>query len=153
MKALGGPEQHGKRIGKAIDEYVERFDGQRSSLSIHYKLLLIERCRPFLEKKTFDQLDTRTILQLYDELSKQSAKGALSENSIKRIQSDLRHFFNRSIEVGFIDELPKFPRIKTQASRRPHFDSKAWRTLVRHLREFIKVTNRKTLRDRSMFIQ
>ncbi|MEP3051806.1 MAG: site-specific integrase [Erythrobacter sp.] len=150
VKALGGSTPNGKRIGKAIDEYIEHFDCQRSVLSIHYKLLLIERCRTFLEKKTFGQLDTRTLLQLYDELSKQSTKGSLSENSIKRIQSDLRHFLNWSIEAGFIDDLPKFPKIKTQASRRPHFDSKAWRTLVRHLREFIKVTNQKTLRDRSM---
>ncbi|MEO0418789.1 MAG: tyrosine-type recombinase/integrase [Pseudomonadota bacterium] len=150
VKALSGPEQQKQRIGKAIDEYVQRFEVKRSTLSIHYKLLLIERCRSFLEKKTFDQLDPRLISQLYDELSKQSTKGSLSENSIKRIQSDLRHFLNWSIEAGFIDELPKFPRIKTQASRRPHFDSKAWRTLVRHLREFIKVTNGKTLRDRSM---
>ncbi|MEM7779460.1 MAG: tyrosine-type recombinase/integrase [Pseudomonadota bacterium] len=150
VKVLGGPQQQGQRIGKAIDEYVQRFESQRSTRSIHYKLLLIERCRSLLEKKTFDQLDTRMISQLYDELSKRSAKGSLSENSIKRIQSDLRHFLNWCIEAGFIDELPKFPRIKTQASRRPHFDSKAWRTLVRHLREFIKVTNRKTLRDRSM---
>ncbi|MEO0462870.1 MAG: tyrosine-type recombinase/integrase [Pseudomonadota bacterium] len=150
VKVFAGPEQKGQRIGKAIDEYIQRFESQRSTLSIHYKLLLIERCRSFLEKKTFDQLDTRMISQLYDELSRQSTKGALSENSIKRIQSDLRHFLNWCIEAGFIDELPKFPRIKTQASRRPHFDSKAWRTLVRHLREFIKVTNGKTLRDRSM---
>ncbi len=150
VRILSGPEQQGQRIGKAIDEYVDRFDSQRSVLSLHYKLLLIDRCRSFLEKKTFDQLDTRTITQLYDELSKQSTKGSLSENSIKRIQSDLRHFLNWCIEAGFIDELPKFPRIKTQASRRPHFDSQAWRTLVRHLREFIKVTNGKTLRDRSM---
>ena len=150
VKSRGQPLNAGRRIGKAIDEYVERFETQRSILSIHYKLLLMERCRPFLEKKTFDQLDTRLISELYDELSKQSTKGSLAENSIKRIESDLRHFLNWCIEAGFIDELPKFPRIKTQPSRRPHFDSKAWRTLVRHLREFIKVTNQKTLRDRSM---
>jgi len=89
VRALGGPEQQEQRIGIAIDEYVQRFENQRSTLSIHYKLLLIERCRSFLEKKTFGQLDTRLISELYDELSKQSTRGSLSENSIKRIQSDL----------------------------------------------------------------
>ncbi|WP_379553550.1 tyrosine-type recombinase/integrase [Qipengyuania sp. DGS5-3] len=150
VKSLSGPKQQGERIGKAIDEYVQRFESKRSMLSIHYKLLLIERCRSFLEKKTFDQLDTRLISQLYEELSKNSTKGSLSENSIRRIQSDLRHFLNWCVEAGFLDELPKLPKIKTQPSRRPHFDSNTWRRLVRHFREFVKVTNRKTLRDRSM---
>ena len=150
VKSLSGPEQSGHRIGKAIDGYVDKFDGQRSKLSIHYKLLLIERCRSFLEKKTFDSIDTRMLSELVGQLSKNSVKGFLTDNSIKRIQSDLRHFFNWSIEEGYLDQLPRFPKINSEASRRPHFNSNDWRKLVRHLREFVKVSNQKVLRDRSM---
>jgi integrase len=148
--AYGVPKPSGRKIGKAIDAYLERFDSQRSQLSIHYKLLLIERCRLFLEKKTFDSLDTQTLSELLGELSKGSTKGSLSDNSIKRIQSDLKHFLNWCVDEGYLDQLPRFPRSKSQPSRRPHFNSRDWRKLVRHLREFVKVNNRTTLRHRSM---
>lgn len=148
--AYGSPEQSSQKIGKAIDGYVDRFDGKRSKLSIHYKLLLIERCRSFLEKKSFDSLDTQTLSELIGQLSKYSTKGSLSDNSIKRIQSDLKHFLKWCVEEGYLDQQPRFPKIKSQPSRRPHFDSNDWRKLTRHLREFVKVKNRTTFRHRSM---
>jgi len=152
VKSLSGEEPTGQKIGKAIQSYIDRFEGERSRESIHYKLLLIERCRPFLEKKTFDKLDTRLLSELTSHLSTTSQKGRLTANSIKRIYSDLKHFFNWCVEEDYLTKLPRFPRINSEASRRPHFDSKDWRKLVRHLREFIKVENQKVLRDRSMLI-
>lgn len=150
VKVLGGEKPAGQKIGKAIERYKECFESDRHRLSIHYKLLLISRCEPFLERKTFDQLDTQLISNLTAELSSSSVKGKLSANSIKRVHSDLKHFLNWCVEEGFTDKLPTFPRVGSEASRRPHFNSEDWRKLVRHLREFVKVTNRKTLRDRSM---
>jgi integrase len=152
VKVLGGANLNAKKIGEAIEAYTTRIAPQRARLSIHYKVLLVERCAPFLAKKTFDELDTALLSKLITYLSQGSTKGYLSANTIKRIHSDLKHFFGWCVEEGHIDKIPKFPRIASENSRRPHFDEKDWRKLTRHLREFVKVANKATLRDRKMLV-
>ena len=152
VKVLSGANPHARRIGKAIDAFVTRFDSQRSRLSIQYKILLLERCKPFLAGKTFDELDTALLSGLIGCLSENSSKGHLSANTIRRIHSDLKHFLNWCVEEGYLSKPPVFPRITSENARRPHFDSADWRKLTRHLREFVKVTNRATLRDRKMLV-
>lgn len=153
VKVLGGANLNAKRIGGAIEAYVNRISPERSRLSIHYKILLIERCQPFLAKKTFDDLDTALLSKLITYLAEQSPKGYLSANTIKRIYSDLLHFLGWCVEEGYLDKIPKFPRIATENTRRPHFDEKDWRKLTRHLREFVKIKNKATLRDRTMLVK
>lgn len=85
-------------------------------------------------------------------LASESSKGALSANTIKRIHSDLKHFLGWCVEEGYLDNIPKFPKIAAENARRPHFDDKDWRKLTRHLREFVKVKNKATLRDRKMLV-
>ena len=46
VKVLGGANLNAKKIGEAIEAYITRISPDRSRLSIHYKILLIERCRP-----------------------------------------------------------------------------------------------------------
>lgn len=153
VKVLGGANLNAKKIGEAIKAYVTRLTPDRSRLSIHYKILLIERCEPFLAKKTFDDLDTALLSKLILHLSEQSTKGYLSANTIKRIHSDLQHFLNWCVEEGYLLKVPKFPRIAAENTRRPHFDEKDWRKLTRHLREFVKIKNKATLRDRTMLVK
>lgn len=152
VKVLGGANLNAKKIAEAIEGYKKRLEPSRDRLSIHYKLLLVERCLPFLEKKTFDDLDTALLSKLIIKLAENSKKGSLSANTIKRIHSDLKHFLGWCVEEGYLDKLPKFPRIASENSRRPHFDEKDWRKLTRHLREFVKVENKATLRDRTMLV-
>lgn len=152
VKALGGANLNAKKIGDAIEAYTTRISPDRSRLSIHYKILLIGRCEPFLAKKTFDDLDTALLSQLITYLSQQSPKGHLSANTVKRIHSDLKHFFGWCVEEGYLDKITKFPRIASENTRRPHFDEKDWRKLTRHLREFVKIDNKATLRDRTMLV-
>ena len=152
VKVLGGANLNAKKIGEAIEAYITRISPDRSRLSIHYKILLIERCRPFLAKKTFDDLDTALLSKLITFLSQESTKGHLSANTVKRIHSDMKHFFGWCVEEGYLDKIPKFPRIASENTRRPNFDEKDWRKLTRHLREFVKVENKATLRDRTMLV-
>jgi len=56
------------------------------------------------------------------------------------------------VEEGYLKEVPKLPRINGEQSRRPHFNEKEWRKITRHLREFVKVDNKKTLRERTMLV-
>lgn len=152
VKVLGGADLNARKISEAIEGYFKRFKKDRDQLSVHYRLLLLERCKQFLGTKTFADLNTAMLDDLVEYLSENSVKGSLSPNSIKRVQSDLKHFLNWCVEEGFLEVIPKFPRVKSKQSRRPHFGPFEWRILVRHLREFVKVTNGKTLRDRTMLI-
>jgi integrase len=152
VKVLSGGNPHAKKIGKAIEGYVARFDSQRSRLSVQYKILLLERCKPFLASKTFDELDTALLSGLMGSLSENSSKGHLSANTIKRIHSDLKHFLHWCVEEGYLDKVPVFPRTSSDNARRPHFDGADWRKLTRHLREFVKVKNKATLRARTMLV-
>jgi integrase len=152
VKVLSGANPHSKRISGAIEAYIARFEPQRSRLSVQYKILLLERCKPFLAGKTIDELDTTLLSGLIDYLSAKTVKGHLSANTIRRHYSDLKHFLHWSVEQGFLEKIPTFPKIAAENSRRPHFDSSDWKKLTRHLREFVKVKNRATLRDRKMLV-
>jgi integrase len=150
VKSLTGEVVSGKRIGPAIDGYVRRLEADKERLSVSYKILLMKRARPFLERKTFNEVSASLLSELVDYLSDKSTKKSLSPNSIKRIQSDLKHFFGWCVEQGHLEQLPRFPKVNSKASRRPHFDAKDWQHLTRHLREFVKVENRATRRNREM---
>lgn len=152
VKVLGGADFNSRKILEAIEGYSKRFGRDRDTLSVRYRLLLLERCKPFFGKKTFADLNTALIDDLIEFLSENSTKGSLSPNSIKRIQSDLKHFLNWCVEEDYLEAIPKLPRVKSRQSRRPHFDPLSWRRLVRHLREFIKVTNGKIHRDRTLLV-
>lgn len=110
----------------------------------------MQRVTPTLNSKTFDELSTLLLSQVVDDQIAMSRKRQLSPNTIKRIFGDLRHFLNWCCEQGYVDTVPKFPKIKGTASRRPHFDATDWKRLTRHLQEFVKIENRAVRRDRMM---
>ena len=150
VKSLTGEAPPGKRIGPVIEAYVKRLEPDRAKRSIHYKILLMERVKPTLDRKTFDELSTSLLTQVIDDQKAMTRKASLSPNTIKRIYGDLRHFLQWCQDQGHIDALPKFPKVNGVASRRPHFDPKDWKKLTRHLQEFVKIENRAVRRDRMM---
>jgi integrase len=150
VKSLSGGSPPAKRIGPAIDSYVKRLEPDRSRESVHHKILLMNRVKPTLDRKTFDELSTSLLSQVVDDLIAVTKKGTLSPNTIKRIYGDLRHFLQWCTDQGHIDAMPKFPKVNGISSRRPHFDPRDWKKLTRHLQEFVKVENRAVKRDRMM---
>ena len=150
VKSLTGEAPPAKNIGPAIKSYIERLEAQPHKLSLHYKILLMKRLKPFLERKSFDDLSTALLSKVVDEQIALTKKGSLSPNTIKRTYTDLKHFLQWCMEEGYIKELPRFPKVSGVASSRPHFDAKDWAKLTRHLREFIKVENKAVRRDRMM---
>lgn len=151
VKVLGGQVSNGPKITAGIDRYIERFEADEKQ-SVQYRILLLKRVKPLIGRQTFDDLTTASISKLTDDLRKATRSGTMSPNTVKRIYNDLRHFFRWSVEEGYLKEIPKFPRVNGERSRRPHFNEAEWRKLVRYLREFVKVENRKTRRDRKMLI-
>lgn len=152
VQVLGGHVVQGTKITVGIDAFVERFEAEKEKLSVHYRVLLLKRVKPLIGSQTFENLTTATISKLTDDLRKNTKKGIMSPNTTKRIHNDLQHFFRWCVEEGYLKDLPKFPRINGDKSRRPHFNEREWRKITRNLREFVKVTNRKTLRERTMLV-
>lgn len=150
VRSLTGEAPVGKRIGPALEAYIKRLEADSERLSVRYKILLMKRVKSTLDRKTFDEVSTALLSTVIDDQIAQTRKGSLSPNTIKRIQSDMKHFLQWCIEQGYMTALPKFPKVSGVASRRPHFDAKDWAKLTRHLREFIKVENRAVRRDRMM---
>lgn len=152
VKVHRGEVVQGKRITTAIDAYIERFQSEADRQSVHYRILLLRRIRPLLAKQVFENFDTAAISTLIDGLRKGTKTGTMSPNTVQRIQNDVRNFLTWCVEQGYLNQLPTFPRVNSEKSRRPHFNDREWRKLTRNLREFVKVTNRKTLRERIMLV-
>ena len=151
VKVHTGEVSKSPKITVGIDRYIERFEADAKQ-SVQYRILLLKRVKLLVGKQTFDGLTTSTISKLTDDLRKATKTGSMSPNTVKRIHNDLRNFFRWCVEEGLLKEIPKFPRINSEKSRRPHFNEAEWRKLVRYLREFVKVENRKTRRERKMLV-
>jgi integrase len=150
VRSLKGEDLNSPSIAKAIESYVTRLESSAARQSIHYKILLVKRAKPFFETKTFAELGTALISRLIDYLVKGSRKSSLSPNTIRRTYSDFKHFLNWCVEEGYLSAIPRFPKVLSEQSQRPHFDSKDWTKLTRQLREFVKVENRAVKRSRVM---
>ncbi len=150
VKSLTGEAPPAKQMGPAIKSYIERMEAMPHKLSIHYKILLLRRIKPFLERKSFDDLTTSLLSRVVDEQVAVTKKGKLSPNTIKRIYTDLKHFLQWCKEEGFIKRVPDFPKVNGVASSRPHFNPEDWGKLTRQLQEIVKVENSAIKRDRMM---
>lgn len=151
VRTLTGEAANPKRLGSIIDGYIQTLDGS-SSQADHNKVLLLKRLRPFLQGRTTNEITTVLVSDINAELVRLSSKNRLSPNTVRRANSDLKHFFGWCVSRGYIPSTPAFPKIAGDAARRTHFDAADWRKLVRYLREFIKIENKAVRRDRTMLI-
>lgn len=108
VKSLAGEAPPAKNMGPAIQAYIDRLESQPHKLSIHYKVLLLKRIKPFPERKSFDDLSTSLLSEVVDEQVSLTKKGNLSLTTIKRIHTDLKHFLQWCIEEGYSKEMPRF---------------------------------------------
>ena len=153
IRVAGGQEINAKKAQAAIYEYVALLEPQKDEkLSVALRIHFLKRAAPFFKNKRLAEVNTAVSGDFIVWLGETATKGKLSPNTIKRNFTDLKQFFGRCVERGYIKALPKFPRLKGDGNRRPHFDYKDWRKLARHRRGFIKVKDPNVLRDRTMLI-
>jgi integrase len=152
VKSLTGEAPVGKRMGPAIDAYIKRLEPQRERQSIHYKILLMQRVKPFLERKTFEELSTTILSRLVDDQIARTKKGQLSPNSVKRMFSDLKHFFNWCVEEGHLASMPRFPKVSGDKARRPHFNADEWEKLRRAMGPYLQSSPKYVQRDRLLLM-
>ena len=152
VRVLGGNTANPKRLGPVLEAYLKHLKPSDGQESVRNKSLLITRLIPFLRGRSFDEVTTALLSEITSELTKLSSKDRLSPNTVRRVNSDLKHFLNWYVEEGHLAAVPRFPKIAGDQSRRTHFDDADWRKLARYFREFIKVENKAVRRDRMMLV-
>ena len=146
------PGANAKRLGPALEAYLKQLKPRHDQASVRNKSLLMTRLTPFLRGKSFEDVSTALLSEVTTELTKLSSKDRLSPNTIRRINSDLKHFLNWCVEEGHLAAVPRFPKIAGDQARRTHFNDADWRRLARYLREFVKVENKAVRRDRTILV-
>ena len=152
VRVLTGNSANAKRLGPALEAYLKQFKPRHDQASVRNKSLLMTRLTPFLRGKSFEDVSTALLSEVTTELTKLSSKDRLSPNTVRRINSDLKHFLNWCVEEGHLAAVPRFPKIAGDQARRTHFNDADWRRLARYLREFVKVENKAVRRDRTMLV-
>lgn len=152
VKVLSGAKLNSKRISDALNAYIAQHEPEQDRLSIRYKILFAKRLIPIFKSRTFDEIDTALVSDVLKRLGETSKRQSLSPNTIKRLLADLRHFLNWSVEQGYAHEIPKFPKIRDDQNRRPHFDDADWSTLTRYMRTFIRKAHKSVRRDRVLLV-
>ena len=151
VRVHSGQELNSKKVLAALKEYVEYVEeNEKENLSRYIKLSFMRKWMGFFGNHRLKELNTATLLELNEWTQKNSKKGKLSLNTVKRFSTYQKQFFNWCVEKTFLDTIPKFPKLRTEANRRPHFDNKDWTKLTRHIREFVKSDNPKVVRDHIM---
>lgn len=151
-EGYGKPRSIGKKIGPAIDSYIKVLESQTARQSIHYKILLMKRVKPFMGSKTFDDLSTSLLNQLATFLKANTKSGLLSPNTVKRIFSDLKHFLQWCVEEGHLAALPKFPKTSGDQARRPHFNAAEWKKLLGAMAPYLQDSPGSVRRDRQLLL-
>ena len=154
-QVLSGRDFSSKKIAQTISDYVKALeDLPNQKYSTKLKMMFLKRSLPFFGNLRIKEVTTAKLSEFIDWTRKNARDGQLSENTVKRYVTDLKQFFSWCLDRGYIDAMPRFPTVKAEHARRPHFNNADWKKLTRNLREFVKVQdgNRKTIRDRTMLV-
>lgn len=153
IRVANGQDINSKKVTIALSEFIKHVENnEKPSSSRYIKLLYYRKWIDYFGAMRLKEINTTKISEMNDWTRSQSKTGTLSPNTIKRLTSYQKQFFNWCVEKSYIENVPRFPKIKTEANRRPHFDQKDYNKLVRHLREFVKHDLSWVVRDRVMLV-
>jgi integrase len=142
-----------KQTTAAIKEYVTHIcevDGKRAS--VIYRAQFLERVATFFTNIRVKEITTPTLFALTTWIRQNSRTGKLSPNTIKRYSTDLKQFFGWCVDKGYLDMAPRFPKLKGEHNRRPHFDATDWAKLLGCLSDFVHSDYSWVVRDRTMLV-
>lgn len=153
LKALAevasGRDLNSKKVTAAIEDFIKSYsENEKKKPTAITRAKFLTHISTYFGNKRLKEINTKVLAELNDWIIENSRTGSLSVNTLKRYTTDLKQFLNWCYDRSYIDTLPRFPKLKTESNRRPHFDDKDWSKLTRHLREFIK--SPKASRDRNM---
>jgi integrase len=123
----------------AIGEYVASIEALGNiKPTLLTRIQFLKHVEKFFGSMRLKEITGATLSDLNVWMVQNSRLGRMASNTIKRYVADFKAFLNWCLDRRYIDAMPRFPKMKLESNRRPHFDSKDWANLTRHLREFVK---------------
>lgn len=150
-----GRDFSSKKVSQAIADYLKSLETTSNpKYSTTLRIMFLKRSEPFFGNLRIKEINTAKLVEFIDWTRQNARNGQLSQSTTKRYMTDLKQFLSWCMDRGYIDAMPRFPSIRTDHARRPHFGNADWSRLTRHMREFLKVKdgNGKTIRDRTMLV-
>ena len=149
VQVANGQELNSRKTSLAIKEFIESYsEAEKNKPTTINRIKFLNHIAQFIGPKRLKEIHTKELSELNDWIIDNSKTGSLSPNTIKRYSVDIKQFFNWCLERSYIDRAPRFPKIKTESNRRPHFNHKDWEKLIKHLEYFVKTKVPAVGRDR-----
>ena len=140
IKLKLGQSLTGHNLGKMVEEYESHIQakGEPTKRELAILAFLNTYAVPYFTKNKITELTTGEIARFFDWRRQNSRKKAPREATILHETSILSTFLNWAHKRGLIEKKLVLDKPKQDGDRRPHFDSKDWAVLTRHLREWVK---------------
>ena len=140
IKIKLGQSITGHNLGKMVEEYESHIQakGEPTKRELAILAFLNTYAVPYFTKNKITELTTGEIARFFDWRRVNSRKKAPREATILHETSILSTFLNWAHKRGLIEKKLVLDKPKQDGDRRPHFDSKDWAVLTRHLREWVK---------------
>jgi integrase len=140
IKIKLGQSLTGHNLGKMVEEYESHIQAKGEPTKRELAILAFLRTYavPYFTKNKITELTTGEIARFFDWRRINSRKKAPREATILHETSIFSTFLNWAHKRGLIEKKLVLDKPKQDGERRPHFDSKDWAVLTRHLREWVK---------------
>jgi integrase len=151
IRVAHGEDMTSKKVVVAIDEFAKYLAvAEKDRARVGEKIQFINRTKSFFATKRLKEITTTVLADLNDWLRDNSRNKTLAPSSSKRYAADVRQFLNWCVDRGYLDALPKLPKLRTVTNRRPNFDNKDWAKVTARLKEFVVADYPWIVRDRTM---
>jgi integrase len=140
IKIKLGQSITGHNLGKMVDKYESHIQakGEPTKRELAILAFLNTYAVPYFTKNKITELTTGEIARFFDWRRINSRKKAPREATILHETSIFSIFLNWAHRRGLIEKKLVLDKPKQDGERRPHFDTKDWAVLTRHLREWVK---------------
>ena len=155
IKTKLGQSITGPNLAKLVEEFEthSKATGEPNKRDLAIIAFLRTYAVPYFTKNRVTDVSAKEVARFFDWRRMNSKRKPPKATTIIHEMSQLRTFLSWCHRRGHIDRLVEFEKPKHDGERRPHFDSRDWRKLMRFLREWVKQGKNKSgpiYRDRVM---
>jgi integrase len=157
LKVLNGTAVTGKTFKSVFASFIERYPLEAPSKRRADAVIEVLKAYafPYFSKHKITDLSDTEIAKFVDWRRANPKQKTPSNSTIVSELGKLKVFLDWCNQRGFISSKITLKKPSVGDNRRPHFDSKDWRVLMRFLRQWIKQGEGKSgpvLRDRTMLV-
>ena len=154
LKVMNGESLRDHPFDKCVKDYEKELAAQTFKTEKERKEIIAYFANypvRFFGNKSLSKIGDQEILNFIDwRMKNPIRRESVQVNSVRAELNALRKFLVWAKRQKIIPAIPEIKKPKAGKNRRPHFDSRDWNKLARHLRIFAKHENKSTQRDRVM---